>query len=68
MTEKMKSNKDVRYIVTEKGEKVSVILPLREYESILEDIADLAAIAERREEETITNESVIARLKADGLL
>lgn len=68
MTEKMKSNKDVRYIVTEKGEKVSVILPLREYESILEDIADLAAIAERREEETITHESVIARLKADGLL
>ena len=68
MTEKIKSNKDVRYLVTENGEKVSVVLPLDEYESILEDIADLAAIAERREEETVAHETVIARLKADGLL
>ncbi len=68
MTEKIKSNKDVRYLVTENGEKVSVVLSLHEYESILEDIADLAAIAERREEETVDHETVITRLKADGLL
>ncbi len=68
MTDKTKSNMDVRYHVTEYVKKLSVVLPLHEYENILEDIADLAAIAERREEEFVDHETVIARLKADGLL
>lgn len=40
----------VRYLVDEKGRKQSVVLPIREYEELLEDLADLALIAERKDE------------------
>jgi len=37
-----------QYITDEKGEKHAVILPLAEFEGLLEDIEDLARVAERR--------------------
>jgi len=52
-------------VVTEKGERV---LPVAEYEELLGNLEDLARVAERREEPTITHEELIARLKADGLV
>jgi len=55
-------------VVTEKGERVSVVLPVAEYEELLGNLEDLARVAERREEPTITHEELIARLKADGLV
>ena len=67
MAEKAKSAA-ARYIVDESGRRVSVVLPLEEYEELLEDVADLAAVAERRQEETTAHVKVIERLKADGLL
>lgn len=57
-----------QYIVNEAGERVSVILPFGEYKELLEDLEDLAAIAERRDEETIDHDALLARLKADGIL
>jgi hypothetical protein len=45
-----------------------VILPIEEFEELLEDIEDLAVLAERREEPTIPHEEVVAKLKRDGLL
>jgi hypothetical protein len=36
--------------IDEKGEKTSVILPISEFEELIEDIQDLAVVAERREE------------------
>jgi len=56
------------YITDEKGEKKSVILPIYEFEELVEDIEDLAAVAERREEPTISHEDLITELKRDGLL
>jgi len=56
------------YIVNQAGEKVSVILTLSEYQSLLEDLEDLAAVAERRDEVTISHEELLARLKANGVL
>lgn len=41
------------YITDEKGEKKSIILPLFEFEELIEEIEDLAAIVERKEEATI---------------
>ena len=38
------------YVVDEQGNRVAVILPLQEYEHLLED---LAVVAERREEPAI---------------
>ena len=38
------------------------------YEQLMEDFADLAAAAERREEQTISHEQLLKELKNDGLL
>jgi len=36
--------------------------------NVREDLEDLAAVVERREEETVTHADLIAELKTDGLL
>ena len=51
-----------QYIVDEKGQKTAVILPVEEYEELLEDIHDLAIIAERRDEPAITFEELKKKL------
>ena len=57
-----------RYITSENGNRTDVVLPVAEYESLMEDIQDLAIIAERKGEPTYSLEEVKKRLKADGLL
>ncbi len=57
-----------QYIVNSQGERTAVILPIEEYEELLEDLHDLAVIAERRDEPTITLEELKCRLREDGLL
>jgi PHD/YefM family antitoxin component YafN of YafNO toxin-antitoxin module len=57
-----------QYIVDPKGERTAVVLPLKEYEELLEDLHDLAIIAERLDEPTIPFEELKRRLKEDGLL
>lgn len=39
-----------------------------EFQTILEDIADLVAIEERRAEPTISHETLLAELRQDGLI
>ena len=39
-----------RFVVTEKGRKTGVLLSLKEYRELLEDLEDLAIIAERKGE------------------
>jgi PHD/YefM family antitoxin component YafN of YafNO toxin-antitoxin module len=46
----------------------AVILPLGEFEELMEDLEDLAAIAERRHEPTTSHEDFVAELKRDGVL
>ncbi len=43
-----------QYIVDEKGNKISVILPFSEYQQMQKDLHDLAVIAERKNENTHT--------------
>lgn len=57
-----------QYVTDEKGRKTAVIIPVEEYEELLEDIHDLTIIAERRDEPTITFEELKEKLKKDGLL
>ncbi|OOO03484.1 MAG: hypothetical protein USCGTAYLOR_00280 [Chromatiales bacterium USCg_Taylor] len=45
---------NVQFLTNEKGDRVSVVLPVAEYEELLEDLEDLARIAERREEPAMT--------------
>lgn len=56
------------YITNDTGEKISVILPISEFQDLLEDIEDLATVAERRDEPTISHEQLITELKRDGLI
>lgn len=58
----------IQYITDEAGEKTAVILPLEEFQELLEDLEDLALITERRAEPAIPHEEVVAELKRDGLL
>jgi len=57
-----------QYVTDDTGKKTAMILPIEEFEELLEDLADLAILAERKPETTIPNEEVVARLKRDGLL
>jgi len=59
---------NTQFVVDESGKKTAVILPVEEYEELLEDIHDLAVIAERKDEPTISLKELKKRLKADGLL
>jgi PHD/YefM family antitoxin component YafN of YafNO toxin-antitoxin module len=59
---------NTQFIVDESGKKTSVILPVEDYEELLEDIHDLAVIAERKDEPSISFDELKKRLKADGLI
>jgi hypothetical protein len=58
---------NARFVTDEKGEKTSVILPIAEYEALLEDLADLAVVAERANEPTVPFDQVIANLNRPNL-
>jgi hypothetical protein len=58
----------LQYLTDEAGKKTAVVIPMTDYENLLEDLDDLAAIAERREEATVPHEHFKADLRQDGLL
>jgi PHD/YefM family antitoxin component YafN of YafNO toxin-antitoxin module len=57
-----------QYITDALGKKIAVIVPFEEYEELMEDLHDLAVVAERKGEETtrfdVVKENV---LQHDGL-
>lgn len=57
-----------RYVTDAEGRKTAVILPIEEYDELLEDLADLAVVAERRNELTVPHDQVVAELKKDAPL
>ncbi len=57
-----------QFLVNAKGRRTSVVLPLRRYVALMEDLHDLAVVAERRNEETVSLEEMKRRLRKDGLL
>ena len=57
----------LQYVTNEKGRKTAVLLPIDDYEKLLEDLDDLAVIAERRGEETIPHEEFKRTVKRNGL-
>lgn len=58
-------NTQPQYITDANGKKISVILSLADYEELLEDLEDLAAIAERRNESSQPFESALKELGYD---
>lgn len=57
-----------QYIVDSNGTKTAVILTIEQYEELLEDLHDLAIVAERRSEQPISLATMKARLKHDAAL
>ncbi len=57
-----------QFIVDEKGKKTGVLMTLKQYEKLLEDLHDLAIVAERRDEKPISLMEMKQRLEKDGLL
>lgn len=57
-----------QYVIDAKGKKKSVLIPVERYEQLLEDLHDLAVVAERRDEEPIGLEEMKRRLMKDGIL
>lgn len=57
-----------QFVVDAKGKKTGVILSLKRYHKLMEDLHDLAVVAERRSEEPIPLDEMKRRLKRDGLL
>jgi len=57
-----------QFLTDQAGKRVAVVLPVEEFEELMEDVSDLAAVAERRNEERTSLEQVKERLIADGLL
>ena len=57
-----------QYVVDAQGKRKGVILPVAQYRRLLEDLHDLAVVAERRKEEPVTTTEMKRRLKAHGRL
>jgi PHD/YefM family antitoxin component YafN of YafNO toxin-antitoxin module len=57
-----------QFVVDGKGRKTGVILPLKRYQKLMEDLHDLAVVAERRMQKPISLAEMRRRLKNDGLL
>ena len=57
-----------QFVVDAKGRKKAVVLSMDKYEKLMEDLHDLAIVAERREEKPISLAELKRRLKKDGFL
>ncbi|MEN9974425.1 MAG: hypothetical protein RLZZ282_431 [Verrucomicrobiota bacterium] len=48
----------------DRGQKVEVVMPIAYYESLIEDVEDLAAVAERRDDDRISLNELKKQLTA----
>ena len=59
-------NAQPQFITNADGEKISVILPLADYQELMEDLEDLATIAERKDEASIPFEAALKEIGYDS--
>jgi hypothetical protein len=64
----MKMNVQEQFIVDTKGKKTGIILSLSRYQKLMENLHDLAVVAERRAETPVSFLEMKRRLKKDGIL
>ncbi len=57
-----------QFVVDPKGKKTGVLIPLPRYRKLIEDLHDLAVVAEGRNEKPIPLDELKRRLKRNGLL
>ena len=64
----MKSSLHPEFLTNEEGERISVVLPIEEFNELLEDLDDLGVISERRDEKTISHQNLLRLLDNDEKL
>jgi hypothetical protein len=57
-----------QFLTDDRGQKVAVVIPIAEYEALMEDVADLASVAERRDEDRISLADLKKQFTDDGLI
>jgi hypothetical protein len=57
-----------RYVTDRKGKRTGVVLSLKRYSRLMEDLHDLGVVAERRDEKPVTADDMKKRLRRRGLL
>lgn len=62
----MARTSEVQYIVDQRGRKKSVVMSYKAYQQLMEDLADLTGMEERKNEPRLDLESVLAELKDAG--
>ncbi len=55
-----------KFVVDSKGRRTAVILPIDQFEELMEDVHDLRIVAERRSEKPIAAKEFTQRLKKRG--
>jgi len=58
----------IKYVTDKSGNKKEVILSIKDYNELLEDLEDLAISVERKKEKLINHKDVLKQLREDGLL
>jgi len=56
-------NLKIRYITDKKGNKKEVVLPIKDFNELIEDLEDLSVIQQRKNERIIKHEDVVKILK-----
>jgi hypothetical protein len=56
-----------RYVTDRKSKRTGVVLSLKRYSRLMEDLNDLAMVAERRDEKPLTADEMKKRLRKRGL-
>ena len=51
-----------QFVTNREGERVAVIVPVEEFEELMEDLEDLAAVSERRDEPNVSHREVLDEL------
>lgn len=57
-----------RHVTRKRAKNARVVLSRKRYERLMEDLHDLAVVAERRDEQAISLEDMKKRLRRRGLL
>lgn len=57
-----------RYVTDRTGKRTGVVLSIKRYSRLMEDLHDLAMVAERRDEKPVTADDMKKRLHKRGLL
>ena len=57
-----------RYVTNRQGKRTGVVLSLKRYSRLMDDLHDLAVVAERRNEKPVTADEMKKRLHKRGRL